>query len=299
MYTINESTARIAHEMRSFSDYQPGSATAEYTAQVDEAAQILETVKAKCATEAQRDRAEYLFDRYAATLAEAINRDNEIGTRCPSVMISGAGNFPTAKKAKQVAAWDANRETFARAEHYLQLLRTAHTQTIKSNDPEAIEALTAKLEGLKQERATMKAVNAFYRKHGTLDGCPELTPAARKAIEGMWARGWYVGVPYPTYMLANSLANVKRTEQRLNGLKAAQEAAPAEEEHDGITYREDPEQMRVQLIFDGKPAEEVRAILKKWAFRWSPRNQAWQRQLTDNGKRAARRAMEEIAALDA
>lgn len=298
MYTINEDTARRAHEMRSFSDYQPGSATASYTAQVDEAARILETVKGKCATEAQRDRAEYLFDRYAATLAEAINRDNEIGTRCPSVMISGAGNFPVRKKAKQVAAWDANRETYDRAEHYLQLLRTAHTQPIKSNDPEAIEALTAKLEGLKQERAAMKAVNAFYRKHGTLDGCPELTPAAQKAIEGMWARGWYVGVPYPTYTLANSLANVKRTEQRLNGLKAAQVAAPAEVEHDGITYREDPEQMRVQLIFDGKPAEDVRAILKKWSFRWSPRNSAWQRQLTDNGKRAARRALEEIAALD-
>ncbi len=298
MYAINESTARIAHEMRSFSDYQPGSATASYTAQVDEAARILETVKGKCATEAQRDRAEYLFDRYAATLAEAINRENEIGTRCPSVMISGAGNFPTAKKAKQVAAWDANRETFARAEHYLQLLRTAHTQPIKSSDPEAIEALTAKLEGLKQGHAAMKAVNAFYRKHGTLDGCPELTPAVRKSIEGMWARGWYVGVPYPSYALSNSLANVKRVEQRLKSLQAAQEAAPAEVEHDGITYREDPEQMRVQLIFDGKPAEDVRAILKKWAFRWSPRNQAWQRQLTDNGKRAARRAMEEIAALD-
>ena len=299
MYTINESTARIAHEMRSFSDYQPGSATAEYTAQVDEAAQILETVKAKCATEAQRDRAEYLFDRYAATLAEAINRDNEIGARCPSVMISGAGNFPVRKKAKQVAAWDANRETFARAEHYLQLLRTAHTQPIKSNDPEASEALTAKLESLKQEHATMKAVNAFYRKHGTLDGCPELTPTARKSIESMWARGWYVGVPYPSYALSNSLANLKRVEQRLKSLQAVQEAAPAEEDHDGITYREYTEQMRVQLIFDGKPAEDVRAILKKWAFRWSPRNSAWQRQLTDNGKRAARRAMDEIAALNA
>lgn len=299
MYTINEDTARLAHEMCSLRDYQPGSATAEYNAQVDEAAQILETVKAKCATEAQRDRADYLFDRYAATLAEAINRDNEIGTRCPSVMISGAGNFPTKKKAKQVSAWNANRETYDRAEHYLQLLRTAHTQPIKSNDPEAIEALTAKLERLKEERATMKAVNAYYRKNGTLDGCPELTPAARKAIECTWARGWYVGVPYPAYTLTNSLANVKRVGQRLKSLQAAQAAAPAKVEHDGITYREDPEQMRVQLIFDGKPAEDVRAILKKWAFRWSPRNQAWQRQLTDNGKRAARLAMEEIEALNA
>lgn len=299
MYTINEDTARLAHEMCSFSDYQPGSATASYNAQVDEAARILATVKAKCATEAQRDRAEYLFDRYAATLAEAINRDNEIGTRCPSVMISGAGNFPAKKKAKQVAAWDANRETFARAEHYLQLLRTAHTQPINSNDPEAIEALTVKLEALKQERAAMKAVNAYYRKNGTLDGCPELTHAARKAIEGMWALGWYVGVPYPSYALSNSLANVKRIEQRLKSLQATQTAAPAEVEHDGYTYREDTDQMRVQLIFDGKPAEDVRAILKKWAFRWSPRNSAWQRQLTDNGKHAARRAMEEIEALKA
>lgn len=299
MYTINESTARIAHEMRSFSDYQPGSATAGYNARVNEAAQILETVKAKCATEAQRDRAEHLFDRYAATLAEAINRDNEIGTRCPSVMISGAGNFPTAKKAKQVAAWDSNLETFARAEHYLQLLRIAHTQPIKSNDPEAIEALTAKLEGLKQGHAAMKAVNAYYRKNGTLDGCQELTPAVRKSIEGMWARGWYVGVPYPSYALTNSLANIKRVEQRLKSLQAAQEASPAEEDHDGIIYREDPEQMRVQLIFEGKPSEEIRAILKKWSFRWSPRNQAWQRQLTENGKHAARRAMDEIEALKA
>ena len=152
---------------------------------------------------------------------------------------------------------------------------------------------------MKEEHATMKAVNAYYRKNGTLDGCPELTPAARKAIEGMWARGWYVGVPYPTYTLTNSLANVKRTEQRLKSLQAAHAAAPAEEDHDGITYREDPEQMRVQLIFDGKPSEEIRAIIKKWAFRWSPRNSAWQRQLTDNGKRAARRAMQEIAALKA
>ena len=92
---------------------------------------------------------------------------------------------------------------------------------------------------------------------------------------------------------------MKRIEQRLKSLQAAQEAAPSEVEHDGITYREDTDQMRVQLIFDGKPSEDVRAILKKWAFRWSPRNQAWQRQLTDNGKRAARRAMEEITALNA
>lgn len=83
-YTINESTARLSHEMRSFDDYEKGSATAGYNADVAEAAAILERVKALCSTEAQKEHAEYLFDRYARTLAEAINRDNEIAPAAPA-----------------------------------------------------------------------------------------------------------------------------------------------------------------------------------------------------------------------
>jgi hypothetical protein len=44
---------------------------------------------------------------------------------------------------------------------------------------------------------------------------------------------------------------------------------------------------RVQLIFDGRPEPEVIAQLKGRAFRWSPREGAWQRQLTRNGIWAA------------
>ena len=48
---INESTARLAKQMRSCDDYKEGSATASYNAQCAEAAAILEKVKAKCATD--------------------------------------------------------------------------------------------------------------------------------------------------------------------------------------------------------------------------------------------------------
>ena len=44
---------------------------------------------------------------------------------------------------------------------------------------------------------------------------------------------------------------------------------------------------RVQLVFDGKPDPDVIATLKSRAFRWSPREGAWQRQLTQNGVWAA------------
>jgi hypothetical protein len=44
---------------------------------------------------------------------------------------------------------------------------------------------------------------------------------------------------------------------------------------------------RVQLVFDGRPDAETIALLKSRAFRWSPREGAWQRQLTRNGWWAA------------
>lgn len=44
---------------------------------------------------------------------------------------------------------------------------------------------------------------------------------------------------------------------------------------------------RIQLVFDGKPESDVIAELKSRAFRWSPREGAWQRQLTRNGVWAA------------
>lgn len=47
---------------------------------------------------------------------------------------------------------------------------------ISADDPQAVAKLEAKLDKLVQAQETMKAVNAYYRKHKTLDGCPHLTP---------------------------------------------------------------------------------------------------------------------------
>lgn len=45
----------------------------------------------------------------------------------------------------------------------------------------------------------------------------------------------------------------------MNSLQTAKSATHDDEEHDGYTYHEDTEQMRVQLIFDGKPDDDTRA----------------------------------------
>lgn len=300
---INESTARLAKQMRSFDDYKEGSATASYNAQCAEAAAILEKVKAKCATDEQRERAEYLYNRYCSVLAEAINRDNEIGTRCPSVLICGAGNFPTRKKEKQIAAWDKNMENWRKADHYLDMLKRAHALAVKSDDPEVLDFLRAKLAGLEEAHALMVSANAYYRKNKTLEGF-EGIPADTMAWitrPGVYLPGGrngdgsplaFYGKPFPTYELTNSNANIKRVKQRIETLEAVKASKSIEEEHDGYTYREDAEAMRVQLRFDGKPDDETRALLKRNGFRWAPSQGVWQRQLNDNGKYAAHRVME-------
>lgn len=48
---------------------------------------------------------------------------------------------------------------------------------------------------------------------------------------------------------------------------------------------------RIQLLFDGKPDPETIASLKGEAFRWSPREGAWQRKNTNNGVQAAYRIL--------
>lgn len=301
-YEINETTARRAHDNMSMRDYHEGSATAKYRAAVDRAAAELEEVKAQCKTQDQKDRAEWYFDKYARKLAEAINRDNEIGTRCPSVMISGAGNFPVRKKEKQVAAWESNRENFGKADYYLGKMRRVHLQGVQGNDPEVIEYLEGKLADLEAAHQSMKEANAYYRKHKTLDGCPGISQATREWLTrpGVFAKGdgsplALYGCPYPAYDLQNSNANIKRIRQRIASLQAVKASPTQEEQHDGCTYLENSDIMRVQFVFDSKPSESTRALLKANGFHWSPSQGAWQRQLTENGKAAARRVLESMA----
>lgn len=51
---------------------------------------------------------------------------------------------------------------------------------------------------------------------------------------------------------------------------------------------------RLQLKFDGKPDENTRSILKSNGFRWSPRENAWQRQLTGNAEWALERVSDKL-----
>ena len=60
---------------------------------------------------------------------------------------------------------------------------------------------------------------------------------------------------------------------------------------DGGEIVRNAEENRLQILFDEIPDADTRDALKSNGFRWSPRNRAWQRQLTQNAEYAARRVL--------
>ena len=105
-YHIDENMARRAHEMMSMRDYPENRATNEYRAAVDKAAALVERCKA-ATSPYYHGKLDALLDRYARRLAQWTNDYNRNGASCPSVLVCGAGNFPTRKKNRQNAREDS------------------------------------------------------------------------------------------------------------------------------------------------------------------------------------------------
>lgn len=95
-------------------------------------------------------------------------------------------------------------------------------------------------------------------------------------------------------------ADWARKRQRSAAKAAASEAIKAsgetfkEREVAGVRLIQNTALDRVQLVFDGKPEPDIIAELKSRAFRWSPREGAWQRQLTRNGMWAAEAVLKRV-----
>lgn len=298
-YSINESLAKTAHDMMSMRDYEKDSKTKEYRSYVDKAYDLVDKIVAERPLQAERLYS--MAARYSRRMAEYFNRDSKIGCMCPSILISGGGNFPVKKKEKQVQAWDSNHQFYQETQKILSKIESAlyGKDVIKSGDQDAIERLEEKLETLKEAQERMKVANKAIRLKDTEKGNEELMNMgySEDQIKNLREPDFCGRVGYPSYMLQNNNANIHRTEGRLNQLRAAKEKGTQETECKLFKVVEDTEIMRLQIIFDGKPEPEVRDILKKNGFRWSPKNSCWQRQLTNNARYSLNRVKEELEVL--
>lgn len=168
-----------------------------------------------------------------------------------------------------------------KAEHYERKAASVGNGGISSDDPDAIEKLKAQAEEVDKASEKMKACNKLIKK-GDRDGLAKLGFNEAQINELM--KPDYMGrLGFPAYALSGNRANATRIRKRIAELEATAARDTVEKEGNGYTYREDPDENRVMFLFDGKPDDATRSVLKEHSFRWSPSRGAWVRNLNNAG----------------
>lgn len=153
------------------------------------------------------------------------------------------------------------------------------SRAISSDDPEALDKLRAKLAKIEDLRVHGVAVNKIIRaaKGDMAKACAALVASGETLADAArmtTGSRWDIGCP--RYRLSNWAAECKRIQVRIAQLETRATAPSNPDETIGdVTICE--RDNRVQLLFPGKPSEEIRTELKRNGFRWLPMASAWQR----------------------
>jgi DNA-binding GntR family transcriptional regulator len=266
-------------------DFKEGAATASYRASVDAAADIAAKKKKELPAELH-SKIDWLLDRYAKKLAEWQNENYRIEAMCPSIMISGSSNFPVRKKEKQNSRRRSHMEAWEKVQDILESLENMTANiAIRSDDENAVEKIREKIAKLKEENNKKKKLSAYYRKHKTFTGCPDLKPENIEKFNESAKRN-----PFGFFQIQNNSSEIRRLEARIKELEAVKDAEIEDFyskflEGNVVFNKED---QRIQILFDSRPSECITKILKQNAFKWAPSKGAWQRLMTANAIRSTK-----------
>jgi Domain of unknown function (DUF3560) len=167
---------------------------------------------------------------------------------------------------------------------------------ISSDDPEAIDKLKAKVARLEAMQEKMKQANMAIRAKNDEDlktlGFDDAQITKLKQPDFLGRVG------FPDYALTNNGANIRRIKHRIEQLEKAGQAEAKEIRGKGYRIEESPEENRIMFIFDAKPADGIRQLLKSNGFRWSPTRGAWVRFLNGAGWVAANYVSQKLKEID-
>ena len=226
--------------------------------------------------------------RYIAKYSEWLHAMS----RTFSVMITGGSNFNNRRHDKMNDYEHAARTRFE--EWKERVLKRVNRQQRLVGLAE-VERLQNKLDQLTELQEKMKAVNKIVRnkKLSEVEQCEELEALglSKRTINEVMAEPAYSFQKkgFQTYQLSNNLAKIKAAEQAIKRHTAMATTEDKEFTFDGGKVAVCNSEERIRIYFDDVPDEETRKMLKSNAFKWSPTNKAWQRQLTPNAMYALKR----------
>lgn len=242
--------------------------------------ETIENFKQIGATENELEKFEKLF---AVSLSAK--------SRCLSAAITGPSKFPVARAEKaRIREMKVTDELFKYVENVQKWADRRNnpekytSNVIKLDDKNALASLKTKLEKLKSNHEKMKAANKIISKKST----PEEKRAEllevfknESVVDDILKPDFCSRIGF-TFELKNNLQNIKQVESRIAEAEKLEKLEQKEIEINGVKVIQNKEEMRLQLVFSGKPASDMIQLLKSKGFKWSPRFMAWQRLLNAN-----------------
>lgn len=204
-----------------------------------------------------------------------------------SAMITGPARFPTARNQKW-GQWATNKEDelysfINRVDRFIARATRVKTLTSKLSDAKT------ELQLMESWHLVMKESNKLLK--SSLEVALEfLTQQTqnKSILYGFANNGghnWW-GLGFASFELTNSNARIKSKKELIQKLESREMLQDVV--INGISITVHPDDDRLRINFDGKPSSNVIDKLKSNGFRWSPTNNAWQRQLTGAAMIAAK-----------
>lgn len=251
--------------------------------------------------ESYMDDLERDLQRYTAQLPEELHEHFEkryidlyrnwlaASSRCISSMITGPANFPI-RRAEKLNNYE--RSAREKLDSWAERFIKKANRTARLTGWDEIARLEDKVERLTTLQETMKAANKICRSKKLSDvekidelvalGISEQNATTLIAPVERWQT-----IGFPSFALTNNLAKIKQAQERINRLSKLVNSDDKEIQLEGLVVKFCNNEERLRLVFEAKPDKAMIEKLKSNAFKWSPSNQAWQRQLTRNAIRAA------------
>ena len=216
---------------------------------------------------------------------EAYKQSNDMVSGIPMGQPILVGHYSEARHRRLLdRSWNKLGESVKldeKAEYYRRKAEAAaNNNAIYAEDEDAEERLREKIKKLEKAQADMVAANKICRSKKLTE--PEKIEQlsamgySDKEVTALLTPSWGGHVGHMPFMLQNNGANLRTAKQRLEHVIKLKNTETSEYEIDGVRVVENTEENRLQLFFNGKPADAIRASLKHMAFRWSPSNGCWQ-----------------------
>jgi hypothetical protein len=233
-------------------------------------------------------------DRYTSMKMEYFYSHSNV----MSTMVTGPANFPTRSNRKKSDAADNKMRKFIeywdkfikRTKRNREIYPELGPGPIESGTNDALKDLQAKLAKEVKQHELNKKLNKIIRSKKNVVEKLRAEGMRDETIQNLLTPDYAGRVGIPQFDLANRNGRMRNLRERIaQEEKVIETRSQGEKELKflGGYLEEAHEENRLRIFFDDIPSPEMRNALKKSGWKWSPKNKAWQRQLTENAWRSA------------